>query len=145
MRTKNVASALALASLALACAASESKPVAAPTTASEQIALGARAYGDHCARCHGDAGQGSKKAPPLVGAGALPLDPRLGQKRSVQFHTALDVAQFAVKNMPPDASDRGEVTPTEYWAIIAFDLSANGVKPQAVVTPENAASFVLHP
>src|SRR5262245_2826602 len=141
---------LALSGVLLACCAcSTSSSTAASDTvkgpAASQIAAGKTVYVDHCARCHGDAGQGSKKAPPLVGEGALPLEPRAGQKRTAPFHTALDVALFATKNMPPDESDRAEMRTDQYWSVLAFALSANGVKLEHPVGPDNAATIVLHP
>jgi mono/diheme cytochrome c family protein len=115
-----------------------------PSSAASQIEAGKAVFADHCARCHGDAGQGSKKAPPLVGKGALPLDPRPGQKRTAQFRTAMDVAAFATKNMPPDESDRAEMSTPQYWSVVAFALSANGVKLTQPVGPDNAPGIMLH-
>lgn len=133
------------AALSVVIGCSSASPAAAPETAAAQIERGGRAYGQYCARCHGDAGQGSPKAPPVVGTGALPLDPRPGQKRGSQFHNALDVAMFATKNMPPDADVRAKLSASDYWAVLAFDLSANGIQLSAPLSAENAASFVLHP
>ena len=88
-----------------------------------QVESGQKLYGKHCASCHGDAGQGGKKAPPVVGKSALPLDPPDGAKvRKSQFHTANDVAEFVVKKMP--AKKPGSLKADEYWAILAFDLKA---------------------
>ncbi|SRR6266568_3163008 len=109
-----------------------------------QVARGQQLYGKYCSTCHGDSGQGLKKAPPLVGKDALPLDPRPGAKlRKTQFHTAKDVADFAVKNMP--GKKPGSLKADEYWAILAFDLKANGVETKEVVGPDSAAKIVLHP
>jgi mono/diheme cytochrome c family protein len=119
---------------------------AKPTTVEEQFALGQKAYGTYCASCHGPAGQGTENAPAVVGVatGALPLDPPAKAKyRKTQFHTAMDVAQFVVTNMPPANKPKPSVD--EYWAILAFDLTANGVKPTQIVGPDNAASYVIHP
>jgi mono/diheme cytochrome c family protein len=147
--------ALALALFPAGCAtssgtsAAETAPVksegpAKPATVEEQIALGGKAYGQYCAGCHSDAGQGTDKAPAVVGANALPLDPPASRKaRKAQFHTAMDVAQFVVTAMPP--APRPKPSETEYWAILAFDLHANGVTPKQVVGPDNAASIVIHP
>ena len=33
----------------------------------------------------------------------------------------------------------------QYWAILAFDLQANGVKLTQLASPGNAASIVIHP
>lgn len=99
-----------------------------PQTFAEQVTLGQQLYGEHCASCHGDSGQGSKDAPPVVGLdnGALPLDPPPNAKhRKTQFKTVADVADFAVKNMPAKAP--GSLSEQQYWAILAFDLKANGI------------------
>ncbi len=113
-----------------------------------QAEWGQQLYGEYCAECHGDKGQGhanAKNAPALVGASALPLDPPQGAKyRKTQFHTAKDVLDFARQHMPMDAP--GSLTPEEYDAIVAFDLSANGVELMGKQVDEStAASFVLHP
>ena len=119
---------------------------ASPSTATAQIARGGQLFAANCAKCHGDAGQGTDDAPPLVGKGALPLDPRPDQKlRKVKFHTAMDVAQFVTKEMPPKASARAKLTPDDYWAILAFALDANGVALKEPAGPGNASSIVLHP
>ena len=112
--------------------------------AAEQAARGGKLYGQHCAKCHGDAGQGTKKAPPVVGKDALPLDPRPTQKvRKTRFRTAGDVADFVVKNMPGDKP--GSLEADEYFAILAFDLKANGVALTRPVDGPVAAGIVLHP
>ena len=116
-----------------------------PALADEaQVKEGQKLYARHCAGCHGDAGEGSKKAPPVVGKAALPLDPPAGAKvRKTQFHTAGDVADFVVKNMP--AKKPGSLKADEYWAILAFDLKANGVDVKEKVDAASAAKVVLHP
>lgn len=93
----------------------------------DQVARGQALYGEHCAGCHGAAGEGKGKAPAVVGIakGALPLDPRPGSKRTTQFKTLADVAAYVKANMPPDAP--GSLPDDQYFAILAFDLKANGV------------------
>ena len=110
----------------------------------EQAAEGAKLFAKHCQKCHGNEGQGTRKAPPVVGADALPLDPRPKQKvRKGQFHTAEDVLEFISKNMP--AKKGGSLTAEEYEAILAFDLKANGVDvSQAKIDPNTAANITLH-
>lgn len=123
-----------------------SPPASSPSTAAAQIARGGQLFAANCAKCHGDSGQGTEDAPPLVGKGALPLDPRPDQKlRTMKFHTAMDVAQFVTKEMPPKASARAKLTPDDYWSILAFALNANGVVLKEPAGPGNAASIVLHP
>jgi mono/diheme cytochrome c family protein len=98
-----------------------------PPTFAEQVAAGGALYGQNCASCHGDAGQGGK-APRLVGLkeGALPLDPPADRKfRKTPFVTVADVATFVVANMPPKKG--GTLPANQSVAILAFDLSANGI------------------
>jgi len=117
---------------------------AEPTTFAEQVTAGQKLYGDKCASCHGAAGEGTK-GPRVVGLdkGALPLDPPATAKfRKTQFHTAADVAQFAVASMPPGAG--GSLKESEYWSILAFDLHANGVDLPNKLDGSNAKDVVIH-
>lgn len=117
----------------------------AKSSAQVQIDRGQGVYSHSCARCHGASGQGTDKAPALVGIakGALPLDPPSSRQfRKSQFRTAFDVAQFVVPNMPPDPAPR--LSGDDAWAVLAFALHANGVALTSPVGPDNAASIVLH-
>jgi cytochrome c len=109
-----------------------------------QADRGGALYGQHCASCHGNAGQGSDKAPPVVGQNALPLDPPAAAKyRKGQFHTAREVFDFVKVNMPPNADKLPEA---QVLDVVAFDLKANGVDLTGkTLTPESLAAIVLHP
>jgi S-disulfanyl-L-cysteine oxidoreductase SoxD len=140
-------SVLSLASVsAVGCATTGSTPVessASTQTFSQQVAAGQALYGQHCAECHGSAGQGDT-APRLVGLreGALPLDPPADRKfRKTQFVTVADVAGFVVQNMPPKKA--GSLTADEYWSILAFDLHANGIDLDKKLTPELAPTLTI--
>jgi S-disulfanyl-L-cysteine oxidoreductase SoxD len=117
---------------------------AADPTGEEQAAAGGKLYGKHCASCHGEAGQGSKKGPPVVGKAALPLDPPSTAKvRKTQFRTAQDVAAFVAAKMP--ANKPGSLSVDEYYQILAFDLKANGVDvSKQKIDPKTAAEIKLH-
>jgi cytochrome c len=107
---------------------SSSGAEASPATFAEQAALGQELYAEHCAKCHGASGEGTGDAPRLVGLkeGALPLDPPPhAQFRKTQFKTVMDVGEFVVKNMPPNQG--GSLSTDQYFAILAFDLKANGI------------------
>lgn len=135
--------ALIVESLLPACGGAQTVADARPGSVEDQIAQGQAAYGRFCADCHGPAGEG-QDAPALVGSAALPLDPPARSKfRKAQFHTAMDVAGFVVESMPP--KDKPQPKSADiYWAILAFDLHANGVKLDSPLGPHNAASIVLH-
>ncbi len=117
-----------------------SNDVADPVRA--QAERGAVVYAQQCARCHGAGGEGSASAPAVVGASALPLDPPATRKlRRGTFRTAADVAQFVVTTMPPGGP---KIAEADAWAVLGFDLKANGVTLAEPVGPHNAASIVLH-
>ena len=143
---------LSLLSLALAgaCASTSTPapaaaaPAAATASFADQVAAGQAAYVQHCADCHGSAGEGSKKAPRVVGLkdGALPLDPPAERQfRKTRFVTVADVAAFTVANMPPKKG--GSLPADQYWAILAFDLHANGIDLPAPLTPEMAQTLTI--
>lgn len=120
-------------------------PTMGPETFADQASAGAELYSKNCASCHGDKGEGTDKGPRVVGVaeGALPLDPPAGAKaRKNQFKTAADVGEFVVKNMPADKP--GSLNEWEYWAILAFDLKANGVVLQQKLDAATAPQVVLH-
>ena len=117
---------------------------AAPQTFADQVALGQTIFADKCAKCHGDAGQGTDKAPRVVGLqeGALPLDPPPERKfRKNQFKTVGDVADFAMANMPAD--NPGSLTPEQYLAVLAFDLKANGINLDKKLDRETANTLTI--
>ena len=152
VRTGSLVLALLGLTAFVACAHNEGAPApataasgAAPADAMAQAEAGGPLYGQFCAKCHGDAGQGTDQAPPVVGPNALPLDPRPTAKaRKNQFHTAKDIADFVLPNMPPKGP---KPTVEQYLEILAFDLKANGVdltgKP--ALTPDMLSSIVIHP
>ncbi len=119
------------------------EPAGPTTSAADEANRGATLYGAKCASCHCDAGQGGKKAPPVVGKDALPLDPRSGSKRQGQFKTALDVFTYVKTKMPGD--DPGSLSDEDARAIVAFDLKANGVDLTGKdVSDETLAAIALH-
>jgi cytochrome c len=122
-------------------AATPAADVADEPSFASQAQAGQALYGQHCAGCHGDSGQGGE-APAVVGlsSGALPLDPPQGARaRTGQFRTVADIAAFVVANMPPGKA--GSLSEAEYWSILAFDLKANGIQLDELLTPELAATL----
>jgi ubiquinol-cytochrome c reductase cytochrome c subunit len=103
-----------------------------PQTFDAQVERGGGLYGKYCASCHGDAGQGTDDGPAVVGEGAL-----------ADFETALDVFEFSNEKMPGD--NPGSLPAADMVDILAFALSANGVKLDEPLSGENAASIRLQP
>lgn len=136
---------LVITAVLVACHKNPAPPAgpAAPGDVSAQIEQGKQLYVEKCAKCHGDAGQGSAKAPAVVGKEAFPLKPRPGAKRDVDFHTAADVFAWTTKHMPGDAP--GSLSTEQYLAIFAFDLTANEVKLDKPLDGPTAQAIVLHP
>jgi mono/diheme cytochrome c family protein len=124
-------------------------PVAAAYTR-EQLDNGAWVYRRQCARCHGGDGQGKDdawkglRAPELIGAGALPVDPRPYQQiRRRRFHTAQDVYWFTSASMPADQP--ASLEPEEYWDVIAYLLRSNGIAPDGKPLSDETAAQVALP
>jgi mono/diheme cytochrome c family protein len=107
-----------------------------------QLLRGGQLYTEHCARCHGDAGEGSEDGPSLVGESALPRHAPAGAKRTAELRTAADVLAFTSENMPAD--DPGALPPDDYLAIVAFALTANGVSLERLMDEDSARAVVLH-
>ncbi len=122
-------------------------PGAATTTGytSDQVAMGQELYAKNCAGCHGDKGQGTTKAPPVVGSGSLPdTPPATAKVRKTEFRTAKDVLDFIKTSMP--ANKPGSLSAEQYDAILAFDLKANGVDLRQVhIDASTAPTIMLHP
>jgi mono/diheme cytochrome c family protein len=109
-----------------------------------QIARGASVYAEYCADCHGDSGEGVRKSPAVIGPGALPLDPPSGAKRSVPLRTGADLIAYLRATMPAD--DPGSMSDSDYAAVSAFLIDANGVDLRGVALDSaSAPALVLHP
>jgi mono/diheme cytochrome c family protein len=108
-----------------------------------QIESGRQVFAEQCASCHGDTGQGTDDGPSIAGKDALPLEPRPGAKRTVQFRSGADVYSFVAANMPAD--DPGTLTPEQYGAVVAFALSTNGIKLDKPFDAAVASLIVVHP
>ncbi|HET7544021.1 MAG TPA: cytochrome c [Polyangiaceae bacterium] len=148
MQHIDIALVLGTLALATACGGSPTDPKSgdnaakAPASFSEQVTRGGELFGDHCSSCHGKGGEGTAKAPPVVGPKALPLDPPSGaQFRKSKFVTVADVADFVTKNMPADAP--GSLSEEDYFAVLAFDLHANGIDLDKKLDAGVAASLTI--
>lgn len=134
-RSSSIAAICALAvTMTMGCTKRGSRDPADPDDApgpGEQKTAGALLFEKHCAKCHGALGKGKGDVPPVVGEGALS-----------RFTNAQELFDFVSKEMPRDKP--GSLEPGEYWAILGFDIRANGIKLDEPLGPQNAASIVLH-
>jgi mono/diheme cytochrome c family protein len=133
--------------------------------AESAVPNGLALFNRHCAACHGQRGEGPRRAPRILGPGALPkypaeqnlnADPAAGDPELLRlraqtrpagapsrdpFSSAEDLFRFVSKNMPRAPAEPGSLRPEEYWAIINFMLVAHGIAvPPGGVSAENASS-----
>jgi len=108
----------------------------------DQWSRGVFLYGQSCAGCHGDDGEGDDDTPAIAGVGALPMTAPEGSEREVTFETAADLFGYVKSNMPPLAP--GSLADDEYWAIVHYVLKQAQIDPGVdVVSPDNAAGIKL--
>jgi len=135
--------------------------------ARNKAAQGAKLYGEHCASCHGQRGEGLS-APAIMGYDALPeypkdptmssdiraTDPTEQQLRQQlypggvpmrePFRTAGDLFDYVSKQMPK--KHPGSLGSSDYWNIITFMLVAHGAQvPSEGVDAQNASSVMIRP
>jgi cytochrome c len=127
-----------------AASAPESKPDSKQDpAAAAQLARGERLYAEKCTSCHGARGEGGPQGPALVGAGALPLDPRPGSHRLKQFVSAANVTRYIKMRMPP--KEEGSLAEDDALALAVYTVHANGVDlPKTPVTLANASEVPTH-
>jgi len=168
-RTRRALAALAVPALAAACGATQLGATDANlATARAGSTRGADLYAAHCAGCHGERGEGTGRAPSVIGVGALPVypsdhsraansafsDPQSQEEESrarpagapsrEPFRTAADLERYLAAEMPLPKEKVGTLTKDEYWSVVTFMLLAHGVAvPEGGVTPANAASVPI--
>jgi mono/diheme cytochrome c family protein len=111
-----------------------STPVIARTGASapSRVEAGRDVYLKHCARCHGEKGEGID-APALIDETASRLQ---------SYPTAATLFQYIRILMPLDAP--GSLSEGDYWAVVAYLLVRNGVIEENVpVGPETAERIMI--
>jgi cytochrome c len=105
---------------------------AASDSGDGQVAAGHAVYVKHCARCHGEKGEGIE-APALIGEAA---------NRLQSYPTAAILYRYVRFLMPLDAPD--SLPEGDYWAVVAYLLERNGVIGDNVpVGPETAEQILI--
>ncbi len=97
-----------------------------------QAATGALIYERKCQSCHGDHGQGSENAPPV-----------LGKKRlAKRFRTAQQLYDYVAKEMPKD--DPGSLDFAQTWNVVSFLVATTGRSiPDGRLSESNAEAVHL--
>lgn len=125
-------------------AAPETRPVPpaaprVPAAVQVQITRGRALYAERCAVCHGVRGEGSDRAPAVVGDDALPLDPPPGARlRRVRFQSAMDLGMFIKTSMPPDGR---HLPPQDVACVLAWLLQQHGRTPTEPISPATAGAI----
>ena len=104
-------------------------PTTTTSTAGELAAQGQSVFSASCARCHGDAGQGSS-APALIGKGA----------NLSKYSTAQTLLNFMSSAMPFDAP--GSLTHQQYLELLSYLLVQNSYVQSASIFDENQLGSV---
>ncbi len=138
---------------------------ASVANASAKASEGGKLFGQQCASCHGQRGEGVT-APAIMGPGALPeyaressmaknaalSDPSelqlresmrpAGAPKREAFKTAQDVYNYISQRMPMKAA--GSLKPDQYWAVLNFMLVAHGVAvPADGINASNASTVAI--
>ncbi len=138
---------------------------ASVANANAKAADGGKLFGQQCASCHGQRGEGVT-APAIMGPGALPVyakesslarnaafsDPSelalrenarpAGAPKREPFNTAKDLYSYVSQRMPMKSP--GSLKPDEYWAILNFMLVAHGIPvPEGGVNGTNAGTVSI--
>jgi mono/diheme cytochrome c family protein len=97
----------------------------------EQVEIGAAVFATSCASCHGDRGQG--------GGPDAPEAPALIEPRALTgFRHVQELYEFVYDSMPQDVPS--SLPTDQYWAVVAWLLSQNGIAgPGVTLGPANAA------
>jgi mono/diheme cytochrome c family protein len=114
---------------ALRAAASPATPVFV-IAATEQVERGKNLFQMHCAKCHGQQGEGGEEAPRLI-ASPHPIK---------GYKTAQALFDFVRSDMPFDAP--GSLMAEVYWDTLAYILDANKIlPPDTNLGPDNAGNI----
>ncbi|MGE3538702.1 MAG: c-type cytochrome [Candidatus Tectimicrobiota bacterium] len=110
------------------------RPGQAQEAASPQVETGRQVYVRECARCHGPIGGTGQTAPALLS--------RDMAQRLTTFQTASALFTFLRFSMPQDKP--GSLSEADYWAVLAFVLTHNGLlTTPAPLGPETADGLLL--
>ncbi len=126
--------------LAVACAR-RSTVIAGGELPQDQWSKGVWLYGQHCAGCHGENGEGSEDGPALVGAEAIPEESSGDSDRKVPLRSYADVFAYSSTEMPP--LEPGTISAESMWSILAYLAKERGATWEGDLGASNAGSIPL--
>jgi len=115
----------------------ENYAVAPQGTIEAQLGRGALVFEENCDLCHGARGQGREgviDTPQVTGEGAL-----ASGEHAVS--NAQQLYDYVSANMPEDSP--GSLSREQYWDVVAYLASENGVELTGQVDPESASTVTL--
>jgi len=132
MPTPRVFAALLFGLAALGCGHTKTTIVSGDDVPEDQWSRGVWLYGQSCARCHGEEGEGDEDAPKIFGPDAL------AEKHVLRpdFVTAKDVFEYVKTSMPP--TEPSSLSDEQYWAVVLYMLKQGGY--EVAVEPLDASS-----
>ncbi len=108
----------------------------------DQWSRGVWLYGQHCAGCHGDNGEGDEDSPALVGEGALKARPGPDGEPAGTFDNAADLHAYVLAEKPP--LEPGSLSDAQVWALLVYVLRQAGIDtPEGDLGPDNASAVAL--
>jgi ubiquinol-cytochrome c reductase cytochrome c subunit len=132
-------------------AASPGRPAVAPTSSSQQVAMGRTLYQERCSTCHGPEAAGTVQGPPIVGLGPAYDDFMMSTGR-MPTQASFDcpgcsAAQFSARIQTPRR--RPILSPTQIRAVTVYLTSLSpvtgepipAVDPKAGHLPEGATLY----
>lgn len=117
----------------LVATAAMATSIACAETLEEQLTRGEEQYAEHCAICHGDAGEGGAGYPNAI-VGSRNLDKFRNAKRLFDYHRMM---------MPFD--DPSKMTAEEKWDVTAYLMDLNDWLGEldAPLGPDNAEDIAI--
>jgi mono/diheme cytochrome c family protein len=164
-RLRVVMISLGVVAIAACTATQRGASDASVANANAKASDGGKLFGQQCASCHGQRGEGLT-APAIMGPGALPVyakesslarnpaftDPSelalrenarpAGAPKREPFNTAKDLYSYVSQRMPMKSA--GSLRPDDYWAILNFMLVAHGTSvPAGGINASNAGTVSI--
>jgi mono/diheme cytochrome c family protein len=132
------AAAVLAGALAAGVSCSPQNEIVKPNVPDDPWSRGVFLYGQHCAGCHGEDGEGTEGRPKLA---PLARAPQPGSDRKVTFETAADLQSYIKKTMPQ--LEPGTLTDAQAWDLTLYVLRQADVTVPKDFGPDTAATLKI--